>query len=336
VILLVKKILVIRRNGFGDLIATLPMLQALRKKYPEAQITLIGSFRGRKLIPYIDIIDQYYLIPKGNKYLQIIRTCLPLRKQKYDIAISAKAGPQKLMNFALWLVGAKQRIAYTDNHWSSKLINNPYPYTRHENQHTALRILQLVKPSHKKIPKNLYPRINSNQSQIKNHQKEVALLLKPDHFNIFISISNNRTTSTLKNSNYSSTLNDLKSQYNNLHVVIFHLSHDIDKAKALKNQLHCASETITNKGMGHFLCLLNEVDTLLIGDGGLMHLAASLNKPQLVLFAKTPIAEWGPISDNAQILEDDTDVNNISKKEIVDRLKRLAKPNKLLPKPFTF
>ena len=65
--------------------------------------------------------------------------------------------------------------------------------------------------------------------------------------------------------------------------------------------------------MGHFLCLLDMVDALFIGDGGLMHLAAALNKDQLVLFAKTPVEEWGPISNKAKLLIDNNDINNIPK-----------------------
>jgi ADP-heptose:LPS heptosyltransferase len=55
------------------------------------------------------------------------------------------------------------------------------------------------------------------------------------------------------------------------------------------------------------------VDALFIGDGGLMHLAAALNKNQLVLFAKTPVEEWGPISNKAKLLMDNNDINNIPK-----------------------
>jgi ADP-heptose:LPS heptosyltransferase len=44
-----------------------------------------------------------------------------------------------------------------------------------------------------------------------------------------------------------------------------------------------------------------------------MHLAAALNKNQLVLFAKTPVEEWGPISNKAKLLMDNNDINNIPK-----------------------
>ena len=57
------------------------------------------------------------------------------------------------------------------------------------------------------------------------------------------------------------------------------------------------------------------VDALFIGDGGLMHLAAALNKDQLVLFSKTPVEEWVPISNKAKLLID----NNNIPKDIINK-----------------
>jgi ADP-heptose:LPS heptosyltransferase len=309
----IKKILILRRNGFGDLVVTLPMIQSLKNKYPKAKITLVGSFRGKKLIPYIDTIDNFFIIPKGNKYIQTLKVCLSLRKQKFDLAFSAKAAPQKLMNLALWLTGAKKRIAYTDNHWSSILINNPRLYKRNKNQHNALSILKITNPKFKEIPNNIYPRINAKQNSITNFKNKVDLILDSNCFNLFISISNNRKTSILTNDNLCLILNKLYKQHNNLHIIIFYIHEDIHQAQELKKSLNPTSEIVTNQGMGHFLCLLDMVDALFIGDGGLMHLAAALNKDQLVLFAKTPVEEWGPISNKAKLLIDNNDINNIPK-----------------------
>lgn len=312
----IKKILILRRNGFGDLVMALPMIQSLKDKHPEAEITLVGSFRGRKLIPYIDIVNNFLIIPKGNKYIQTLKVCLSLRKQKFDLAFSARGAPQKLMNLALWITGAKKRTAYIDNHWSSKLINYPVPYKRISNRHNALCILQIVNQNYKKIPYNIYPKINTKQDSIEKYKNEVNKILKPDHFNLFISMSNNRKTSILANENFSLILNKLHKQHNNLHIIIFYVHEDFYQAQELKKSLNPTSEIVTNQGMGHFLCLLNTVDALFIGDGGLMHLAAALNKEQLVLFARTPVEEWKPISNKAKLLIDNDDINNINKDAI--------------------
>jgi len=307
----------LRRNGFGDLVVTLPMIQSLRNEHPEAKITLVVSYRGRKLVPYIDIVDDFFIISKGNKYLQTLKICLSLRKEKFDLAFSARGAPQKLMNIALWLTGAKKRVAYTDNHWSSKLVNFPRKYKRINDQHNALSILKISNPEFNTIPSNIYPRINTKQNSITKYKNEIGSILDSSCFNLFISISNNRKTSVLTNDNLCLILNKLHKNYNNLHIVIFYVHEDVDRAQELSELLNPSSVIVTNQGMGHFLCLLDRVDALFIGDGGLMHLAAALNKKQLVLFAKTPVEEWRPISDKAKLLIDDNDINNISK-DIID------------------
>jgi len=323
----IKNILILRRNGFGDLIVTLPMIQSLRNEYPEAKITLLVSYRGRKLAPYIDTIDDFYIIPKGNKYLQTLKICLSLRKERFDLAFSARGAPQKLMNLALWLTGAKKRVAYIDNHWSSKLINFPREYKRINDRHNALSILKISNPEFNTIPGNIYPRINARQNSIKKFKNEIELILDSNCFNLFISISNNRKSSILTNDNLCLILNKLHKQHNNLHIIIFYIHEDIHQAQELKKSLIPNSEIVTNQGMGHFLCLLDMVDALFIGDGGLMHLAAALNKDQLVLFAKTPVKEWGPISNKAKLLIDNNDINNIPKDDINKELNLIIQKN---------
>ena len=66
---------------------------------------------------------------------------------------------------------------------------------------------------------------------------------------------------------------------------------------------------------------MNAIDICLLGEGGSMHMAAALGVPQVVLFGFTSPTTWAPLSDNATVLNDKSNVNNIPKKLILKALK---------------
>ncbi|HUD00889.1 MAG TPA: glycosyltransferase family 9 protein, partial [Rhabdochlamydiaceae bacterium] len=59
------------------------------------------------------------------------------------------------------------------------------------------------------------------------------------------------------------------------------------------------------------------------GDGGIMHLAAALDKPQVVLFGGTKIWEWAPLSEKAVCLSDPHNVNFIPEEIIQQALEKI-------------
>lgn len=73
------------------------------------------------------------------------------------------------------------------------------------------------------------------------------------------------------------------------------------------------------------------MDLCFFGEGGSMHMAASLNIPQVVLFGFTSVKTWAPLSNLATILHDDSDVNNIPLDNIYmalkEKMKKISKPS---------
>jgi ADP-heptose:LPS heptosyltransferase len=57
-------------------------------------------------------------------------------------------------------------------------------------------------------------------------------------------------------------------------------------------------------------------DLVLSTDGGLMHIAAALEIPQVVLFGKTGPAQWAPVSDKCALLQRDGRADRITVEEV--------------------
>ncbi|CAM3889273.1 glycosyltransferase family 9 protein [Xenorhabdus thuongxuanensis] len=152
------KIAILRRNGFGDLICTQPLIKFLQKRYPNSEISLFIDSGNAELAYYLCPEINICIIPKGNKYPAIIKTALAFRRKKFDIAISTKPTPMKLNNLFLWLLGAKKRYAVvTNKHWHTKLINYPVNQEQVNGYHQALKVLRIFSPNENKLSPEFFP-----------------------------------------------------------------------------------------------------------------------------------------------------------------------------------
>ncbi|HEY5235983.1 MAG TPA: glycosyltransferase family 9 protein [Rhabdochlamydiaceae bacterium] len=304
-----QKIGIIRRNGLGDLLCVMPLVRLCKERFPGCQITLFVDQRGAPLLPYLEGVDQSVVLPSmANKYAALLKTAWAQRYKKFDLLISAKPSPMKLLNLFLYLLRGKNRIAYVDQAWHSKLINQPRSYDPKEEKHQMVKSLRLLDPSFEAVPNSLRPHLNVKPS------------FKFDQRTILISVTNNRLGSTLDSDKTQRILNRIKKP---LKVVINCEPADYDRAKLLAKGLQMPSEVIPTPSFDAFISLIASVDTFFIGDGGIMHLAAALDKPQVVLFGGTKIWEWAPLSEKAICLGDPHNVNFIPEETIFQALEKI-------------
>lgn len=310
----IKKIAIIRRNGFGDFICAVPLIKHIENSYPNAEITLFVDKRNCAIVPYFFSHLKTIVIPGGNKYLALLKIALKFRSEHFDLAISVKTSPMKLNNLFLALLGGKQRLAIVDEKsWHSRLINRPRPQEKFKQGHQALNCLKILDPEIQSLPSELYPRIQLQQP----HNEKLAL---PPPY-LFISVSNNRATSSLAVPALANIANNVHKQ-SPFSVIISYQGQDKDRAMELRQSLYMDSQICDTPDLSGFLSLLNCVDVVLVGDGGICHFAACLNKKLVALYANTSIETWGPLSDNAVCFFDENDVNNIPTEQIEESILR--------------
>lgn len=303
-----KKIAIIRRNGFGDFICTVPLIKHIESCYPDAEITLFVDKRNHALVPYFFRHLKMVVIPAGNKYLSLIRVALKYRSENFDLVISVKTSPMKLNNLFLALLGGKHKFAIVDeNSWHSQFVNRPRPQKQYQSGHQALNCLRILEPEIQQLPPDLYPRIQIEK------QLDEPIALAPPY--LFISVSNNRATSSLDVSTLARIANNVVEKHS-FSVLISYQGHDKNRAIELQKALKMNSQICDTPDLDSFLSLLNSADVVLVGDGGICHFAACLNKKLVALYANTLLEAWGPLSNDAICFYDADNVNNISVEEI--------------------
>ncbi len=297
-----SRIAIIRRNGLGDLLCTMPLLTFLRQQQPEATLSLFVEARNAPLLPFLaPLFDDFTVFDKGNKYVSIVKSALRARHRRFDVAISAKASPMKLNNVFLYALGARRRIAVTDNSWHSRLINEPKIDNHDREIHQALRVLQLVQPGCKTVPPALYPKLTFPADVLARWSSEVenalADLPRP---RLLVSMTHNRDFKFLQPESLARVLDN--SQLPDFGLVISCEPAHLEAAHRVKKFTKRQAVVLPTATLDHFLVLLRAVDAVFIGEGGIMHMAAALNKPQLALFGKTKVSQWKPLSERAVCL----------------------------------
>jgi len=321
-----KKIAVINFHHIGDTVCNFSLIKYCRLKSPQAKITVFLGEENGGLAPFITDCDEVVVVPitsKKRRYFSLIKFALRYRKQ-FDLVICGLE-PRKYIHIFMWLLQARTVVAYVGNTWHSKLINHGVLYNDplQRTCHNALHTLNVV-ANYRELPEELLPRIIISQTLKQQFLPQILSQLgdkiSPPH--LLISVTNNREKSTIDLILYRDLFAKLKEQCN-FSVVISYLPKDKKRAEELAAILPVPSVPIATPNFAAFLVLLDLIDFCFLGDGGITHLAAALNKPQLVLFGAISPCEWLPLNKQVYYLHDDKHVKYIDQEKIVVTLKNL-------------
>jgi lipopolysaccharide heptosyltransferase I len=139
------RILLVRLSAIGDAIHTLPLLCALRDRFPRASITWVVEERAAALLRNHAALDELVELPRG--WLKSPGRVWQLRRQlrgRFDLAIDAQGLTKSAV--VAWLAGTRQRIGF-GTPWGRELsrwLNNQLVDT--VRPHAVDRHLELLRP----------------------------------------------------------------------------------------------------------------------------------------------------------------------------------------------
>ncbi|MDP1677156.1 MAG: lipopolysaccharide heptosyltransferase II [Bacteroidota bacterium] len=159
-----KRILVFQTAFLGDVILTLPMIQMLYKKFPDASIDVVTTPIASELLanhPAISTVIPYDKRKSQKGIAGILSLLHQLRKNQYDLAIV----PHRSLRSAIviGLSGIKNRISFSTSS-GSLFYNHIVHYEK--SKHEIERNLSLITPlditvQQKEFP-SLYPSTADN------------------------------------------------------------------------------------------------------------------------------------------------------------------------------
>ena len=287
----IKKILVVRSNYLGDMVVFIPVLDNLRKSFPNAHITLITSKIGAEVIKNEKLVNEIiycsiYDINNKKTLYEKIKLSIFIRKKKYDLAICSTQENNLWFSFFTFFSKAKIRIGFEKND-GAFFFNIQIKLKKDLSEiNQNLRIIKFL--SLKIINKT------PSFTMIKNKQIKFLDLFNNNFIYIGISPFGKRNSRSWVLKRYT-LLCEILDHNPKFKIIFFGTDKHESKiqnmiAKLNKNKIiNLAGKTSIND----LKFLLNKLDVLITIDSGPMHLAAALGINTIALIGPSDWQKWG-------------------------------------------
>ena len=141
-----KRMLVIRLDRLGDVILSLPAVQALRERFPHAFIAMMVRPACRDVVKGHPAVDEVISYEKDGAHRGVrdtIRFALRLHREEFDTALVLH--PSNRSHWIPWLAGIPTRIGYDRK--CAWLLSHRVPHRKQEGaKHEAVYTLELLAP----------------------------------------------------------------------------------------------------------------------------------------------------------------------------------------------
>jgi ADP-heptose:LPS heptosyltransferase len=142
----VRRILLAKLWGFGNIVMLLPIIGMVRRRYPDAEIHFLTLGRNREVLDGRREIDGLWTIDDGGFLrcgVSLLRAFVGLRRRRIDLFVDFEQFSRATTLFG-FLIGAPQRIGLrTPRQGRYLLYTAPVPYR--DDQHTTRTFLDLAR-----------------------------------------------------------------------------------------------------------------------------------------------------------------------------------------------
>ena len=160
------KILIIKFWGFGNILLSMPLIRAVKEKYPECEISFLTLYENKGILEVMPHIKKAIYIHKNKTISSFFSTLSEIRKQKYDIVIDLEQF-LRLSTILCYLSGTKTRIGFRKENDIRHLLYTK-SVTYNNSQHVAKTFCNLAEAIDAEI-KSLEPlqlKINNKDKQV--------------------------------------------------------------------------------------------------------------------------------------------------------------------------
>ncbi len=117
-----QNILIIKMSSAGDIILSIPALQAIRERFPKARISCVTNVEYNKILKNCPYIDEVILFDKRKHHgYGLLEFCKNLRKNKFDKVIDLQNN--KKSHIISFLSFSRQSYGYDNGKFSFLLSN---------------------------------------------------------------------------------------------------------------------------------------------------------------------------------------------------------------------
>ncbi|WP_055445435.1 glycosyltransferase family 9 protein [Lacinutrix himadriensis] len=286
------KILVVQQKMIGDVLTSSILFEALRAKYPDAQLDYVINSHTYAVVENNPFIDNFvFITPEMEKskrsFYRFLKT---LKKEKYDVVIDVygKLSSTLISKFT----SAKTKIAYHKKH-TAFVFTHPIKRLKKPENNASLAIenrLKLLEPL--AIPfKNTTPKIYLKPEEITNAKTYLETANIQSNQPLFmISVLGSSPIKTYPAKYMAALLDSLVANKKDAQILFNYIPKQKEEAKAIYD--YCLAETqkhiyfdVFGKSLRAFLAITQQCDALIGNEGGANNMAKALSIPTFTIFS---------------------------------------------------
>jgi len=306
----IYRILVRATNWVGDLVLTIPAIEAVRENFPASTLVVLAKPWVIPLLENHPAVDQVLPFAKGNGYLsrmgEVIRVGMLIRRMRFDLAVLF----QNAFEAALlaYLGGIKFRIGYnTDGRrflLSHAVIRTDEVLSLHQVEY-YLSILRAMDWEAKSKDPSLFV-------AGKDRDAVQCLLLNEgiEQHDLLLGLSPGAIFGPAKRwpAERFAKLGDWAAERWKARVVVMGSARERDICSTVVQSMKYTPVNLCGRTtLGEAMALVERCQFFVTNDSGLMHIAAALRVPMVAIFGSTDPAATGPRSEKARIVRHPTD-----------------------------
>ena len=301
----IQRLLIRSANWIGDAVMTTPAVQAIRKGFPNAHISLLAKPWVAPVFEKSDHIDRL-LIYDGERrhkgFFGKFRLARDLEQYDFDAAILLQnAFEAALISF---LAEIPIRIGYSRDA-RRLLLTHAVPCTKeiktkHQTEY-YLNILRRI--GIESDNRSLY--LNLNQ----NDRLRAKKILSEQHLSLddkIIGINPGATYGPAKQwpPDRFARLADRIHAFTGVRIIIFGGPGDQKLGQEISEKMRHRPLDLSGKtSLGEAMALIEKCDLFITNDSGLMHVAAALDVPLVAVFGSTNPVATGPLGSHSRVVQ---------------------------------
>lgn len=306
-----KKILIVRLGKIGDIIISSFVFEALKKKFPGIDISLLTLKTNQEVLKYNPDIDNLILTKKN---LSIYFKLLSLRQTNFDLVLDLNDDPSTTSNVIRRLIKAKRIVGFgfSPDEKSKDLIPQPHK----DETHIIFRIKHLLNEfgislTDEEVHPKLYLGSKEN-SDIVNQLKDFI----NDKKLVALNISAGAEIRYWKTENWIELIKKIIEKYPEVIFVALTTEKDKLLSDTINNKLNSAKIIKqTFYSLHHYASYICNCDLLISPDTAAVHIGSAFNKPIIALYPDYDwnFVSWQPLSKKFRAIKSKTNfINSIS------------------------
>jgi len=297
-----RKFLVVRTDRIGDVVLSLPVPEAIKRRYPNSQVSMMVSSYTKDLLTNNPWVDEIITDDEAG-FKGMLKLAKSLRSKRFDIAVLLR--PTLRLAVLLFLSGIKVRIGTGYRAYQFLFNHKIYQHRKTIEKHELQYNLGMLAPVGISC-EEMMPRIYLlPEEEIFSRRIFDNLNIKKDDIKIVIHPGSGDSSLNYPLEKFALLADKLIEGFS-AKVILTGDKKELKLSERIKGIMRNQLFDLSGKTDLRGLCsLLKEADLLISNSTGPMHMAAALGTPVVALFSPLFVASpkrWGPWGERHQVI----------------------------------